>query len=58
MVRVEDGKGNWIRGEKPFQEHLHPDLDHGYPHGPHWDYFGPNFPNGVRINPDDTWGYK
>jgi len=54
----EDGKGNWIRGEKPFQEHLHPDLDHGYPHGPHWDYFGPNFPGGVRINPDGTWGYK
>ena len=56
MVRVEDGKGNWIRGRKPDLEQLNPDLDHPY-HGPHWDYYGPNFPDGIRIYPD-RWEHK
>jgi RHS repeat-associated protein len=52
----EDGKGNWIRGRKPDLEQLNPDLDHPY-HGPHWDYYGPNFPDGIRIYPD-RWEHK
>ena len=26
--------------------------------GPHWGYWGPNFPEGVRINPEGSWGHK
>jgi hypothetical protein len=39
----------YLRGIKP-------DLDHPY-HGPHWDYYGPNFPDGIRIYPD-RWEHK
>ena len=56
--KPQSGKGNWVRGEKPNLEKLNPDLDHPLPIGPHWDYESPNFPDGVRIKPDDTWEYK
>jgi RHS repeat-associated protein len=51
-------KGNWVRGEKPNQETLYPDLEHPLPIGPHWDYTSPEFPNGIRIKPDGTWEEK
>ncbi len=54
----QSGKGNWVRGEKPHQEKLNPDLDHPDPIGPHWDYEGPDFTSGVRIKPDGTWEIK
>lgn len=54
----EAGKGNWVRGEKPNQEKLNPDLNHPDPVGPHWDYHSPQFPKGVRIKPDGTWEHK
>ncbi len=51
----ESGKGSWVKGN----EKLHPDLNHGDPVGPHWDYEGPNFPNpGIRLKPNGTWEYK
>ncbi len=54
----ETGKGKWVRGDKPNQESLYPDLNHPGPIGPHWDYEGPKFPGGVRIYPDGTWRPK
>ncbi len=39
-------------------EKLNPDLDHCDPIGPHWDYHGPAFPEGIRIKPDGTWEVK
>ncbi len=54
----ESGKGNWVRGQKPNQEALNPDLNHPAPIGPHWDYTSPEFPNGIRIKPDGTWEEK
>ena len=45
-------KGSWYNPNTG--ETLHPDLDHPYPPGPHWDYIpykkGPQY----RIMPDDT----
>lgn len=52
----EDGDGNWVRGEKPRMENLHPDFDHPPPIGPHWDYTDADgrrwriFPDG-RVEP-------
>ena len=54
----ESGNGNWVKGEKDSKERLNPDLKHDFPHGPPWDYHGPNFPKGVRINRDGTRGHK
>ena len=50
----ESGNGNWVRGERPNQEKLNPDLTHKEPIGPHWDYKGPKFPDGTRIFPKDS----
>ncbi len=52
------GKGKWVRGPRAEKEELYPDFDHPEPIGPHWDYWGPNFPEGVRIKPDGTWEKK
>ncbi len=52
----EDGLGNWIRGDKKNREKLYPDFNHKY-HPPHWDYYSPEFPGGVRIYPE-KWEYK
>ncbi len=49
-------QGNWHNAETG--ESLHPDLDHPLPIKPHWDYEGPNFPNGARLNLDGTWEPK
>lgn len=34
------GQGNWYNPRT--RESLHPDLNHGPPHGPHWDWRAPN----------------
>lgn len=52
------GKGKWVRGPRGEQEELYPDLNHKDPIGPHWDYWGPKFPKGIRIKPDGTWELK
>ncbi len=39
------GKGSWFNEETG--ESYHPDLEHGPPDGPHWDY-----------SPDDSHGKK
>lgn len=44
------GKGAWVNPKTG--ETLHPDLNHGPPHGPHWDYNYPGGGKGVRIFPD------
>ena len=54
----ESGKGSWVKGTKPKQETLYPDLDHPAPIKPHWDYVGPTFPDGARLFPDGTWESK
>ncbi len=46
------GKGSWYNPTTG--ESLHPDLRHPPPIKPHWDYEGPNFPNGWRLNIDGT----
>ena len=51
-------EGNWVKGPKGSQETLHPDLNHPNPIGPHWDYDGPNFPDGARLYPNGTWSPK
>jgi len=49
------GKGNWYNPETG--ESMHPDLEHGEPIGPHWDYR--NFDGDwFRIFPDDTFSPK
>lgn len=54
-----EGKGNWVKGKRhDGQEHLNPDFDHPAPIKPHWDYEGPNFPNGARLYLDGTWEAK
>lgn len=53
---AKDGEGNWIKHKKPKQESLYPDFNHPH-HDPHWDYYGPKFPRGVRIYPD-RWEHK
>jgi RHS repeat-associated protein len=52
------GKGKWVRGPRAEKEELYPDFDHPAPIGPHWDYWGPDFPEGIRIKPDGTWEEK
>ncbi len=52
------GRGSWVKGKDNDEESLHPDLYHGAPVGPHWDYEGPLFPKGIRIKPDGTWEPK
>ena len=47
-----------MKGKKGNKEELHPDLRHPDPIGPHWDYNGPKFPEGVRIKPDGSWAPK
>ncbi len=44
------GKGAWVNPKTG--ETLHPDLNHGPPYGPHWDYNYPGGGKGVRIFPD------
>ncbi len=44
------GKGAWVNSKT--KETLHPDLNHGEPHGPHWDYNYPGGGNGFRIYPN------
>ena len=50
--------GSWVKGPKGSQEILHPDLNHPGPIGPHWDYEGPEFPEGIRLFPNGTWSSK
>ena len=46
------GKGAWVNSKTG--ETLHPDLNHGDPYGPHWDYNYPGGGNGFRIYPDGS----
>ncbi|MFR3202283.1 MAG: RHS repeat-associated core domain-containing protein [[Clostridium] leptum] len=47
------GKGNYVNVQTG--EWLHPDLNHGPPIGPHWDYnYRGSGVSGFRIFPDDT----
>ena len=46
------GKGAWVNSKTG--ETLHPDLNHGAPYGPHWDYNYPGGGNGFRIYPDGS----
>ena len=52
------GRGSWVKGKGKSKETLHPDFNHPKPIKPHWDYEGPNFPEGVRLNTDGTWEPK
>ena len=52
----QSGKGSWYNPNT--EESLHPDLNHPPPVKPHWDYEGPNFPKGARLNTDGTWDPK
>lgn len=52
----ESGLGSWFN--ESTIESLHPDLNHPAPKKPHWDYEGPGFPKGARLNTDGTWEYK
>lgn len=45
----EDGKGNWYNPETG--ERWNPDLSHGEPIGPHWDYTDSNG-DSFRVYPD------
>ncbi len=51
-------KGKWVKGDRKDKEELYPDLDHPNPIGPHWDYWGPDFPKGIRIKPDGNFEEK
>ncbi|MDY0139214.1 MAG: RHS repeat-associated core domain-containing protein [Candidatus Izemoplasmatales bacterium] len=48
----ESGKGNWVN--KDTGEWYHPDLNHGEPIGPHWDYGQKGTPGEWWIFPDGT----
>lgn len=48
-------KGKWVKGPRAEKEELYPDFDHPLPIGPHWDYWSPDFPEGVRLKPDNSW---
>lgn len=48
----ETGKGSWVNTKTG--ETLHPDLQHGAPYGPHWDYNYPGGGNGFRLYPDGS----
>lgn len=50
------GKGAWVNSKTG--ETLHPDLNHGEPYGPHWDYNYPGGGNGFRIYPDGSMNPK
>lgn len=50
------GKGAWVNSKTG--ETLHPDLNHGAPYGPHWDYNYPGGGNGFRIYPDGSMSPK
>ena len=49
-------EGNWYN--EATGESLHPDLNHPPPKKPYWDYQGPDFPKGERLNTDGTWEAK
>jgi hypothetical protein len=49
-------EGNWHNPNT--NESIHPDLGHDLPIKPHWDYVGPDFPKGVRLNVDGSWEQK
>jgi RHS repeat-associated protein len=44
------GRGNWYNEETG--ESYHPDLEHGPPQGPHWDYHPEKNHKGYRLYPD------
>jgi RHS repeat-associated protein len=47
-------RGGWVNPDDPDQS-LHPDLDHGPPIGPNWDFNDRNVPgNGWWVGPDGT----
>lgn len=46
------GKGAWVNTKTG--ETLHPDLNHGAPYGPHWDYNYPGGGAGFRLYPDGS----
>ena len=51
------GKGSWRKEETG--DTLHPDLKHGKPYGPHWDYnYDGSGHRGWRIFPDNSWQKK
>ena len=51
------GKGAWRKEETG--ENLHPDLKHGKPYGPHWDYnYDGSGNHGYRIFPDNSFQKK
>lgn len=51
------GKGSWEK--RGTRESLHPDLKHGKPYGPHWDYnYRGSGKHGWRIFPDNSWQEK
>jgi hypothetical protein len=55
----ETGKGRWVKDlDLPTQESLHPDIKHLPPKPPHWDYWGPDYPQGAELNLDGTWNPK
>ena len=55
----ETGRGNWVKDyRKPSQISLHPDINHPPPKAPHWDYEGPDYPNGAELYLDGTWKPK
>lgn len=47
------GKGSWRNPETG--QSLHPDLSHPPPENSHWDFVGPDFPQGAKLYPDGTW---
>lgn len=54
MKRTRTGRGDrgsWVN--KQAGEQWHPDLNHGEPVGPHWDYTD-QFENKWRIFPEDN----
>lgn len=54
----ESGQGSWVKENDTEKEILHPDLNHPPPKKPHWDYTGPDWEDGVRLNIDGTWEPK
>jgi RHS repeat-associated protein len=46
-------RGGWVNPDNPDQS-IHPDLDHGPPYGPHWDYNDEVPGDGWRIGPDGS----
>ena len=50
------GKGNFVNSQTG--EWLHPDLNHGPPIGPHWDYGIRGVSETFRIFPDNSFGPK